>query len=118
MTEMTVKSSAVDASSEVVVMLSLQFKPGTSEIVERTMFPGVASTRAEEGNLDFQFFRVKDSADRYVLLERWVDQAALDWHWQQDYTKSALALFEEHLASPLSQVRDVTHLIDLLPKET
>lgn len=80
------------------------------------MLPAIQWTRAEDGNLDFQVFRVKDSADRYVLLERWVDQSALDWHWQQDYTKATLALFEEHLTSPLSQVRDVTNLIGILPK--
>lgn len=115
MTDTTQNSTSTDASGEVVVLLNLQFKPGTSEVVERVMFPGVESTRAEVGNLEFLFFRVKDSNDRYVLLERWVDQAALEWHWQQDYTKAALALFDEHLISPLSQTRDVTHLVDLVP---
>ena len=115
MSEMAPKSSSAEASTEVVVLLDLRFKPGTSDIVERTMLPGVRSTRAEEGNLDFQFFRVKDSEDRYILLERWKDQSALDWHWQQDYTKAALALFEAHLVSSLSPTRDVTHLIGLEP---
>ena len=47
-------------------------------------------------------------------IGRWVNQAAVDLHWQEDYTKVVLAIFEEHLVRPLSQAEDVTYLSDML----
>ncbi|RQH07573.1 putative quinol monooxygenase [Paraburkholderia dinghuensis] len=102
------------ASGEVIVMLNLQFKPGSAGKVLETMVPGIRLTRMEPGNNEFQMFKVKGSEDRYVVYERWKDQAALDWHWEQPYTKEALALFGEHLATPLSEAEDVAYLTDVL----
>ena len=55
-------------------------------------------------------FKVKGSEDKYVLLERWKDQAALEWHWEQPYTKEVLRLFREHLA----ETEDVAYLTDVI----
>ena len=52
--------------------------------------------------------------DRLVLFEKWANQAALEAHWQQDYTKRVLVLFEENLVLPLSRTKDVTYLSDMM----
>ncbi|MBB5403011.1 quinol monooxygenase YgiN [Paraburkholderia youngii] len=104
------------ASGEVIVMLNLHFKPGSAGKVLEKMLPGIRLTRMETGNNEFQMFKVKGSDDKYVVFERWKDQAALDWHWQQPYTKEALALFGEHLATPLSETDDVAYLTDVMER--
>jgi quinol monooxygenase YgiN len=104
------------ASGEVIVMLNLRFKPGSAGKVLEKMVPGIRLTRLEMGNIEFQMFKVKGCDDKYVVFERWKDQAALDWHWQQPYTKEALELFGEHLATPLSETQDVTYLTEVMER--
>jgi quinol monooxygenase YgiN len=100
-------------SEEVIVTLLLQFKEGSFDEIVNRMVPAVRLTRLEPGNIDFQFFRVKDAEDKFFVFERWRDQAALDLHWTQPYTQDVLKLFEEKLARPLSQKDDVRYLVAL-----
>lgn len=99
---------------EVIVMLTLQFNPGAAEHVLERMGPSVRLTRAEPGNAEFRVFRTTGSEDRVVIFERWKDQAALDRHWEQPYTKETLELFAAHLARPLSEAEDVAYLTDVM----
>ena len=108
------KNEVIEVGREVIVMLRLKFKPGAIAQVLNEIVSAAMLTRKEGGNIEFQVYRAKDDVDRLVLFERWADQAALDHHWQQDYTKRVLVLFEENLVRPLSQVEDVTHLSDVL----
>lgn len=71
------------SSDEVTVMLTLQFKPGSAEKVLERMVPSIHLTRAEPGNNEFQLFEIKGSEDKFVVFERWKNQAALEWHWKQ-----------------------------------
>ena len=103
-------------SDEVIVMLTLQFKPGSTEKVLARMVPSIQLTRAEPGNNEFQMFEVKGGEDKFVIYERWKNQAALAWHWEQPYTKDALALFQEYLVEPLSQTKDVVYLTDVVKR--
>lgn len=80
------------------------------------MVPSIRLTRMEPGNNEFQMFKVKGSEDKYVVFERWKDQAALEWHWEQLYTKETLELFREHLAKPLSETEDVAYLTDVMER--
>ncbi|MEJ7658483.1 MAG: antibiotic biosynthesis monooxygenase family protein [Hymenobacter sp.] len=97
---------------EVIVLLTLQFKPGSAAKVLERMVPSVRITRTEPGNNDFQLFKVNGSEDKVIVFERWKSQAALEWHWEQPYTKEALALFNEYLVAPLLDAKDVLHLTD------
>ena len=108
------KPDTTAADPEVIVMLRLKFKPGALDHVLAEIVPIALQTREETGNVEFQVFRAKDDNDRLVLFERWTNQAALDAHWQLDYTKRVLALFEEHLVRPLSPTEDVTYLDDTM----
>lgn len=100
--------------NEVVVMITLQFKAGLAQTVIERMVPSICLTREEPGNKEFQLFKVGAAEDRYVVLERWKDQAALERHWKQPYTIEILALFQEHLEKPLSEVDDVVYLTDMM----
>ena len=108
------KDKAIAGDHEVIVMLRLKFKPGAIDHVLSELVPIAVLTREETGNIEFHIYRAQDDDDRLVLFERWANQAALDQHWQQDYTKRVLALFEENLIRPLSQTEDVTYLSAIL----
>jgi quinol monooxygenase YgiN len=97
-------------------MLNLHFKPGSAEKVLEKMVPGIRLSRMEPGNNEFQMFKVKGSEDKYVVFERWKNQAALEWHWEQPYTKETLKLFGEHLKTPLSETEDVAYLTDVMER--
>ena len=111
------KISEAAEADEVIVTLTLQFKPGSAEKVLKRMVPSIRLTRAEPGNNEFQLFEAKNSKDKFVIFERWKNQAALEWHWEQTYTKEILALFEEHLAGPLAENEAVTYLTDVMKRE-
>ena len=104
----------IAGDQEVIVMLQLEFKRGAIDLVLSELVPIAALTREETGNIEFHVFRTRDEDNRLVLFERWANQAALDAHWQLDYTKRVLALFEEHLVRPLSPSEDVTYLDDTM----
>ena len=104
----------ITGSEEVIVLLTLQFKPGTAEKVLASVVPSIQPTRAEAGNNEFQVFKVKGSADKVVIFERWKSQAALEAHWKLSYTQEALALFKEYLVEPLSDTKDVIYLVDMM----
>lgn len=108
------KANTIVSTEEVIVMLRLKFKPGSVDQVLGELLPIAALTREEAGNIEFHVFRARDDDASLVLFERWVNQAALDRHWEQDYTKQVLALFEAQLARPLSQTEDVTYLSDTI----
>ena len=59
------------------------------------------ATRAEEGCLSFDLFDGHGDGCLY-LFEEWVDQAALDTHYAQDYTAKVFAAYEEWLAEPVA----------------
>jgi len=104
------KINSIARDQEVIVMLRLKFKPGAIDHVLSELVPIAVLTREETGNIEFHIYRAQDDDDRLVLFERWANQAALDQHWQQDYTKRVLALFEDNLIRPLSETEDVTYL--------
>ena len=104
----------ITGSEEVIVLLTLQFKPGTAEKVLASVVPSIRPTRAEAGNKEFQVFKVSGSADKVIIFERWKSQAALEAHWKLPYTEEALALFKVYLVEPLSVTKDVLYLMDMM----
>lgn len=111
---MTQKQTAAD-EHEIVVTLRLRFKPGTTSETLDKILPTVTRTREEPGNIEFSVYRARDDDDLLILFERWKNQAALEQHWQMDYTKEAMSVFEQNLLKPLSEEDDVTYLRDIMP---
>lgn len=104
-------------SKEVVVMLDLHFKSGSTGIVVKKLIPAIHRTRAEPGNIEFQFYKAQGSEDRFVIFERWKDQEALEWHWKQPYTRETIELFNEHLVNVLSESENVRYLDNVMASQ-
>jgi quinol monooxygenase YgiN len=86
--------------SEVVVVASLQAKPGREATFEQELRKLVAPTHAEAGCLLFAAQRHADDPTRYCVIERWTSQEALDEHFQTPHIRDYLARTEELLATP------------------
>lgn len=99
---------------EIIVTLRLLFKPGTLDMVLEEIIPIARLTREEPGNIEFNIYRPNGTLDQLLIFERWTEQSALEQHWERNYTKRVLTLFDENLLNPLSQSDDVTYLSDVL----
>jgi quinol monooxygenase YgiN len=59
----------------------------------------VSRTRAEEGCHRFDLYTAPDQSAFY-LIESWKDQAALDFHYAQEYVTRVFAAYKDWLAEP------------------
>jgi quinol monooxygenase YgiN len=86
--------------SEVIVVVILQAKPGAGPTLQQLMAAGAQATHQEAGCLTYALHTTNDEPDRVVLVERWIDQTALDAHMQQPYLRSLFATLEDVLMAP------------------
>ena len=56
----------------------------------------VAAIRAEEGNERYEYFFPMDDPETVLLIDRWRDQAALDFHHRTPMMEQIAALREKH----------------------
>ena len=63
---------------------------------EMTESGTVAAIRAEEGNLQYEYFLPMDRPDTVLLVDRWQDQPALDIHHGSPMMGKITALREKY----------------------
>jgi len=56
----------------------------------------VEAVRAEEGNERYEYFFPMDDAETVLLIDRWRDQAALDFHHKSPIMAQIAALREKY----------------------
>lgn len=76
-------------------IITIQLQPGTREKILQRAPVAQAATRAEPGCIAYDFFTCTDDPDRLVFVETWVDQAAHDFHMEQQHTKDFIAFHEQ-----------------------
>nr|WKF60686.1 Putative monooxygenase YcnE [Paraburkholderia busanensis] len=67
-------------ANEVMLMISIQTKPGRGEEQVAAFRQLAPVVRAETGCLQYDLHPVAGDKDRFVLLERWASQEALAAH--------------------------------------
>ena len=74
----------------------------------------VAASRLEEGCLSHQYFEDPEHERRLVFLEMWKDQAAIDHHFAQPYSREFVEVFrswcERDLALDIHHVSKSDHV--------
>ena len=93
---------ASSPSEEIRLIVNVELKPDTDAQFEKEMELALQKNRAEDGNVSFEFFKVQGSVGKYFFVERWKNQAALDWHMEQNYTRDLFDMFAKTLSYPLS----------------
>ncbi len=76
-------------------IITIDLQPGTRDLVLARAPEAQAATRAEPGCLAYDFYTCTDDADRLVFVESWVDEAAHDFHMEQDHTTRFIAFHEQ-----------------------
>ena len=56
----------------------------------------VADIRAQEGNLRYEYFFPMEDSETVLLIDSWIDQAALDRHHHSPMMQRIIELREKH----------------------
>ncbi len=80
-----------------VVIAVLRGKSDKRSEIDAALGAAAAASRTEEGCLSYAFSRDLEDADRYLSVETWVDQAALDAHFGTPHLAELLAKAPELL---------------------
>lgn len=75
----------------VKIMATLLARPGKAEELETLLFGMAPNCRMEPGNLRWDVWRDQAKADRYVLDELYVDNAAVAAHRETPHFKNYLS---------------------------
>lgn len=78
-------------SSHVKIMATLLARPGKAEELEALLFGMAPYCRMEPGNLRWDVWRDQAKADRYVLDELYIDNAAVAAHRETPHFKNYLS---------------------------
>lgn len=86
-----------------MLILHVTYTPieGKSQaFLERIEAEGIgAASRAEDGNIDYSYFRYTDGSEMIRLIEIWKDEAALEAHKQMPHFKHLATFKDEYIAS-------------------
>ncbi|MBW3671648.1 MAG: antibiotic biosynthesis monooxygenase [Acidobacteria bacterium] len=76
-------------------------KPGKAEALRELLEGLIEPTRAEPGCLDYRLMADGEDEHRFVFVEEWRDDAALDAHFETSHLQEALTKFPELLDGEL-----------------
>jgi quinol monooxygenase YgiN len=102
---MTDAVAADPAASTLSLLPVFVAKPGRSaELLER-LVALERSSRADPGCIAYRVFRDEDRADRFVLVEEWTDEGALEAHNAQPHVRQFVAAVGDLLVEPFAVTR-------------
>lgn len=86
--------------NEVDLVVLFDVKEGMEDRFVRQFQKSVQHSRPEAGCMAFHIHSVNDHGTTFVLYERWKNQQALDFHFEQWYTEELFQVFNEVLNTP------------------
>lgn len=87
-------------SPQVVVVATVEVKPGSEDAVQALLQTAIEQTHGEEGCIAYALHRDVEQPQRFVMVERWASREALDGHFTQPYMADLFAALPEHVAAP------------------
>ena len=82
-------AAAPDAADALAAVTFIDGVPGMEADLQRHLLSLAAPTRREAGNLRYDLFRSVDRPDRFVRLEMWLDEQALEAHKAEPYMRES-----------------------------
>lgn len=76
-------------------------KPEHFEDARQAIQEIVPATRREAGCREFVLHEARDGAGQLFIYETWDDDAALEDHYAQPYTRAVFRRYEDWLATPV-----------------
>lgn len=83
----------------------LQAKPGRGQELRVALEPVVEASRREPGCINYDLHVSETNPDHFTIYENWVDQAALDLHFEQPHSRALAERLPELLATELTMER-------------
>lgn len=83
----------------------LQAKPGRGQELRAALEPVVEASRRESGCINYDLHVSETNPDHFTIYENWVDQAALDLHFEQPHSRALAERLPELLATELTMER-------------
>jgi quinol monooxygenase YgiN len=85
------------------LVVNFTVKEGQQERFVLQFLSSVKHSRKEPGCIAFHIHSVENDPTSFVLFERWENQAAFDFHLEQEYTKALFESFNHTLARPVEE---------------
>jgi quinol monooxygenase YgiN len=77
-------------NTEITIIVPIKAKTEFRDEVKKTLLNLSELTNQEVGNICYCLHQANDDSNQFVIYEKWKDQAALDFHMNQDYLKDFL----------------------------
>lgn len=87
--------------NKITLIVPIESKPDTRDTVRKRLLEMAELTRKETGNINYILHEITEKPGSFVIYENWRDQAALNFHMNQDYLKRFLADAESLLAEDI-----------------
>lgn len=84
-----------------ILNVFMSVKPEMEEQFVADMQPLMASSRAETGNIFYTLYKQMDAPQKYVFIEHWKDQAAIDFHNATTHFQAFAAKIDVYFDQPL-----------------
>ena len=94
----------------------IEVAPTDRAAVEKALPAVISATRAEDGCEDYGCYEDTQQPGRYVFVERWRDQAALDRHLTTPHMAAWMKIAGPRLKSARGFLFDVASSTELRPK--
>jgi quinol monooxygenase YgiN len=99
-----------------VLTAFIEVAPSDRDAIGAALVNVVSATRAEEGCEDYGCYEDTQRPGRYVFVERWRDQAALDRHLATPHMAAWMKVAGPRLKAAQGFLHSVASTIELEPK--
>lgn len=76
-------------------IITIDLQEGSRDKILEQAPTAQEATRNETGCIEYDFYACTDNPNRLVFVEAWVDQAAHDFHMEQEHTKTFIAFHSQ-----------------------
>ena len=84
----------------VCLVVNIEVQDGKQDEMLALVKPLVEASQKEEGCIEYNFYQQLDSPTSFAFIEKWKDQAALDFHEKQDHFTYAVPKMGPLCAAP------------------
>jgi quinol monooxygenase YgiN len=98
-----------------VLTAFIEVAPRDRETIQAALAKVIAATRAEDGCDDYGCYEDSQRPGRYVFVERWRDQAALDRHLRTPHMGAWMEVAGPRMTSARGFLYDVASSTELRP---
>ncbi|HEY0278832.1 MAG TPA: putative quinol monooxygenase [Solirubrobacterales bacterium] len=88
-----------------VILADFKARPGERDRLVAALTAMIAPSESEAGCIGYRPMQDPNDEDAVAIVERWVDEAALEEHFETPHFKRVAIVLEELLAEPFKLTR-------------